>query len=209
MESDDVPFSDVTNTEPCMIPAECFRSLGLISTEDGQQCGCAHRFSVAGLRQTLALSPDSKAYRTDWANSLNLLDFGMKIVPRAEREILAAKLEAAASAKREQIAGVRIALERLLHLQRKTVHAASHVGSRPPQSKTERRMGQYHRRARAFKDPPAPPYQRLSRHHPLALRKDNLHLATRSVMTSPALLSGPITGRIGANSFVATRSTPS
>ena len=132
MESDDVPFSDVTNTEPRMIPAEYLSKPRLDFHEDGQQCGCAHRFSVAGLRETLALSPDSKAYPTDWSNSLNLLEFGMNIVPRAEQRILAAKLEAAASAKREQIAGVRIALERLLHLQRKTVHAASHVGSRPP-----------------------------------------------------------------------------
>src|SRR4029077_8607447 len=35
---------------------------------------------------------------------------------------------ATAAAKGEKIAGVRIALQRLLHLQRKTIHAAAHVG---------------------------------------------------------------------------------
>src|SRR4029077_2460617 len=57
---------------------------------------------------------------------------------------------ATAAAKGEKIAGVRIALQRLMHLQRKTIHAAAHVvmACRDPHAHT--RGNGNHRRGIAF-----------------------------------------------------------
>jgi hypothetical protein len=66
------------------------------------------------------------------------------VVPKNLDEI------ATAAAKGEKIAGVRIALQRLLHLQGKTIHAAAHVGMAGRDPYTHTRGNGNHRRGNAF-----------------------------------------------------------